>query len=169
MSRVHRLRVADRIFFVTVNLRRSLPPFTAAEYALILESFEESRRRLGFLLCGYVLMPDHWHGLFWPRYPLSISRLVQDIKYASSRRLNRQRGSTGSLWQHQFWDRFVRHAKEFNDRLTYMHLNPVRKALVDRPEEWRWSSYQNFSLEESVRAACPLQVDYVLLPDSYRG
>jgi len=89
MSRVHRLRAADRIFFVTVNLRRSVTPFTAAEYALILESFEESRRRLGFLLCGYVLMSDHWHALFWPRYPLSISRLVQDIKYASSRRLNR--------------------------------------------------------------------------------
>jgi REP element-mobilizing transposase RayT len=133
MSRVHRLRVADRIFSVTVNLRRSLPPFTAVEYALILESFQESRRRLGFLLCGYVLMPDHWHALFWPRYPLSISRLVQDIKYVSSRRLNRQRGSTGSLWQHQFWDRFVRHAREFNDRLTYMHLNPVSRALVERP------------------------------------
>ena len=114
-------------------------------------------------------MPDHWHALFWPRYPLSISRLVQDIKYVSSRRLNRQRGSTGSLWQHQFWDRFVRHAREFNDRLTYMHLNPVRRALVDRPDEWRWSSYQNFSLEQSVRAACPIEIDYVLLPDSYHA
>ncbi|MGA3166684.1 MAG: hypothetical protein ABSF14_11265 [Terriglobia bacterium] len=63
----------------------------------------------------------------------------------------------------------MRHAKEFNDRLTYMHFNPVRRGLVERPEEWRWSSYQNFSLEESVRAACPVQIDYVLLPESYRG
>jgi hypothetical protein len=63
----------------------------------------------------------------------------------------------------------VRHAKEFNDRLTYMHLNPVRKGLVNTPEEWRWSSCQNFSLEETARAACPIQIDYVLLPDSYRG
>ena len=97
MSQVHRLRAADRIFFVTANLRRSLAPFTATEYALILESFEESRRRLGFLLRGYVLMPDHWHALFFPRYPLSISRLVQDIKHVSPRRLNRQRGTKGSL------------------------------------------------------------------------
>ena len=106
MSRVHRLPAADRIFLVTVNLRRSLTPFTAAEYALILESFQESRRWLGFLLWGYVFMPDHWHALFWPRCPQSISRVVQDIKYVSSRRLNCQRGSTGTLWQHQFWDRF---------------------------------------------------------------
>ena len=169
MSRVHRLRAADRVFFITVNLRRSLAPLTAAEYALILESFQESRRRLGFLLCGYVLMPDHWHGLFWPRYPLSISRLVQDIKYVSSRRLNRHRDSSGSLWQHQFWDRFVRHVKEFNDRLTYMHLNPVRKGLVNTPEEWRWSSCDNFALDPITVRDCPIRIDYVLLPDSYRG
>jgi len=43
------------------------------------------------------------------------------------------------------------------------------RGLVDRPDEWQWSSYQNFSLEESVRAACPLQIDDVLLPDSYRA
>jgi len=45
----------------------------------------------------------------------------------------------------------------------------VRRGLVERPEEWRWSSYQNFSLEEAVRAACPVQIDCVLLPESYRG
>jgi REP element-mobilizing transposase RayT len=169
MSRLHRLRSGDRIFFVTVNLRRTVPPFIAQEYPVILGAIQESRRRLGFLLCGYVLMPDHWHALFWPNYPLTISRLVQDIKYVSSRCLNRERGGAGTLWQHQFWDRFVRHAKEFNDRLTYMHLNPVRRGLVAKPEQWRWSSYQNFSREESARAASPIQVDHVLLPDSYRG
>jgi len=35
MSRVHRLRAAECIFFVTVNLRRSLPPLTVVEFALI--------------------------------------------------------------------------------------------------------------------------------------
>lgn len=169
MSRVHRLRTGDRIFFVTVNLRRSLSPFTAREYPAILKAFEESRRRLGFLICGYVLMPDHWHALLWPRHPLTISRIVQDVKYVSSRRLNHERGSSGTLWQHQFWDRFVRHGKEFNDRLTYMHLNPVRKGLVARPDDWPWSSYRNFSLDESALASCPLEIDYVRLPDSYRG
>ena len=169
MSRVHRLRLSDRIFFVTVNLRRSLPSFTEAEFPLILASLEGSRRRLGFSLCGYVLMPDHWHALFWPRAPLTISRLVQDVKSVSARRLNRHRQNRGPFWQHQFWDRFVRHAREFGQRLDYMHFNPVRRGLVAKPEEWRWSSCQNFSLKEPQRAKCPIQIDYVLLPDSYRG
>jgi putative transposase len=169
VSRLHRLGTADRIFLVTVHLRPSLPTFAPGDFEAILECFQESRRRLGYLLCGYVFMPDHWHALLWSRSPLTISRVIQGVKYVSSRRLNRQRGTAGSLWQHQFWDRFVRHEKEFNERLTYMHMNPVRKGLVATPEEWRWSSYQNFSREESVRAACPIQIDYVWLPESYRG
>ena len=169
MSNVRRLRLGDCIFFATVNLRQALPPFTPAEFALILQSIEESRCRLGFALCGYVLMPDHWHALLWPSGTLTISRAVQDIKYVSARRINRSRRTQGSLWQHQFWDRFVRHAREFSQRLEYMHMNPVRKGLVAKEEEWQWSSYKNFTLDESERAACPIQIDYVLLPDNYRA
>jgi len=94
---------------------------------------------LHFLLCGYVLMPDHWHALLWTKYPLTISQVIQEVKKVSARRLNQRRGTEGPVWQHQFWDRFVRHEKEFNARITYRHFNPVRREWVSRPEDWRWS------------------------------
>ena len=169
MSHVRRLRITDQIFFVTVNLRRRVEPLHDVDYSLLIETLEGSRRRLGFLVCGYVLMPDHWHALIWTGYPLTISQVIHDIKKVSARRLHEQRGTEGPLWQHQFWDRFVRHAKEFNDRLTYMHLNPVRKGLVNTPEEWRWSSYNNFGLDRRTVQSCPIQIDYVQLPEQYRG
>ena len=109
-------------------------------------------------------MPDHWHALMGVQYPLTLSRAVQSVKWQAARKLNQRRGTTGAVWQHQFWDRFVRHAREFNERLTYLHLNPVRKGLVKRPEDWRWSSYNNFALEKQRVAACPLQIDYVRMP-----
>ena len=165
MSNVCRLRLTDRIFFVTVNLQRNLNDLAPGEYAVVLRALEESRRRLGFLLFGYVLMPDHWHALLFPHPPLSISRAVQDVKYVSARRLNRLRQSHGALWQRQFRDRFVRHEKEFRERLGYMHFNPVRKGLVARPEDWRWSSYNNF--DPATRMDCPIQIDYVWLPEGY--
>ena len=140
-----------------------------SKYPLMLKVLEQSRKRLEFLLCGYALMPDHWHALTWPQYPLLISEVLHDVKKIAALRLHSLRRDNGPVWQHRFWDRFVRQAKEFNDRLTYMHFNPVRRGLVNRPEEWRWSSYQNFSLEKSARAACPITIDPVLLPDSYRG
>jgi REP element-mobilizing transposase RayT len=114
-------------------------------------------------------MPDHFHALIWPPFPLTISKVLQDFKSVSSRKINRLRKRRGSLWQHQFWDRFVRHRKEFAERLDYMHYNPVRKGLVDKPEQWRWSSYNNFSLDKYIVDACPIRIDYVDLPDDYRA
>ena len=140
-----------------------------AEHQIILDIISNSRQRLGFLLCGYVLMPDHWHALIFTRYPLTISDVLQDIKRLTSLKINKLRKTRGSRWQRQFWDRFVRHPKEFAERLEYMHYNPARKGLVEHPEEWRWSSANDFSLDETVVASCPIQIDYVQLPDNYRA
>ncbi len=169
MTNVHRLRTTDRIFFIVSNLRLQRHPFEDSELDLLIEVFKIVRARLEFLLCGYVLMPDHWHALIWPPFPLSISKVLQELKKLATYRINHFRGIRGALWQHQFWDRFVRSRREFNERLEYMHFNPVRKGLVEKPEEWRWSSYNNFSLDKEVVAACPIQIDYVDLSDDYRA
>jgi putative transposase len=169
VSNVHRLRVTDCIFFVCVNLRPKIRRFDESEYGPLIDVLKASRRRLGFLLCGYVLMPDHWHALIWPSYPLLIWQVLHDAKKEMTRRMHARRRSRGAFWQHQFWDRFVRHEKELNERLEYMHRNPVRRGLVKRPDYWRWSSYNNFALDKATVAACPLQIDYVHLPPGYRA
>ena len=48
-------------------------------------------------------------------------------------------------------------------------MNRGRKGLVKRPEAWRWSSYNNFSLDKATVAACPTQSDDVRLPLGYRA
>ncbi|MGH9403515.1 MAG: transposase [Terriglobia bacterium] len=48
-------------------------------------------------------MPDHWHALIGVSHPLTISRVVQSIKWISARRLNEKRRASGPVWQHQFW------------------------------------------------------------------
>ena len=169
VSNVHRLRLCDRFFFVTVNLRPWIPPFSECDYPVILKVMDASRQRLGFLLCGYVLMPDPWHALIWTGYPLLIWQVMHDVKKVTTSRFHALRGSGGPFWQHQYWDRFVRHQKEFNDRLQYRHLNPVRRGLVKKAEEWRWSSYNNFALDRATVAACPIRIDYVRLPEGYRA
>ena len=64
---------------------------------------------------------------------------------------------------------FFRHAYEFRERLDYRHLNPVRKGLVKRPEEWAWSSYNDYALDREEVSRCRVRIDYVDLPPSYRG
>ena len=96
MSHVRRLRISDRIFFVTVNLRRRVAPFSVHEYSLLTDALEGARRRLGFLPCGYVLMPDHWHALIWVSPPLTISSVIHDVKKVSARRLHERRANGGT-------------------------------------------------------------------------
>ena len=103
--------------------------------------------------------PDGTHAQFG-------ASAVQDVKWISARRINRRRETAGPVWQHQFWDRFVRHEKEFTERLEYMHLNPVTKGLVRRPEDWKWSSYGNYAVDRSRLAGCQIQIDCVRVPAS---
>jgi len=67
--------------------------------------------------------------------------------------VNQHRGAEGELWQPRFFDRALRTVKEYNEKAEYAHLNPVRAGLVSRPEDWRWSShneYAGLSAGESV-------------------
>ena len=52
---------------------------------------------------------------------------------------------------------------------VHLHLNPVRKGLVKRPGDWRWSSYNNSALDKATVAACPIQMDDLRLPLRYRA
>jgi hypothetical protein len=91
------------------------------------------------------------------------------VKKITTLRFDARGGSKGTFWQHQFWDRVVRHEREVKQRLEYLHMNPVCGGLVKRPEDWRWSSYNNFALDKATVAACPIQIDYVSLPVGYRA
>jgi REP element-mobilizing transposase RayT len=105
-------------------------PLSDSEYDPVVAAIKESHLKLRFLFLGDVLMPDLCHALIWPVSPLTISRVVQDVQWISARSLNRRRHTVGPVGQHKFWDRFVRPAQEFRERLDYMHLNPVRKGFV---------------------------------------
>lgn len=45
-----------------------------------------------------------------------------------------------SLWQREYWDRFIRDENHFQKAIEYIHMNPVKAGLVTKPEEWHFSS-----------------------------
>jgi putative transposase len=53
-----------------------------------------------------------------------------------------------AFWQARFYDFNVWTAKKRVEKLKYMQRNPVKRALVESPEQWRWSSYRFYSLDE---------------------
>jgi hypothetical protein len=122
---------------------------------------------LGDVACSTAA--DHGHALIWTRYSPTILQVIHDVKEVAAWRLHARRANAGPVWQHQLGDRFVRHEKEWGARLEHMRFNPVRKGLVGKPEDGRWSGYKNFALDPRTVARCPIKIDYVRLPAGYQA
>jgi REP-associated tyrosine transposase len=160
MSRLRRLQLSGRIFFVTCNVLRTRLRFADADYKCLADSLAIVRARRGYLLAGYVFMPDHWHALILPTPTDTIDLIMNGIKTTAARKVNRQRVTRGPLWHSRYFDRIMRTVKELHETLEYMHLNPVRAGLVSEPGLWPWSSYNCFGGSGSR----PLEVDNLNLP-----
>jgi len=166
MSRLRRLVVSNRFFFITCRLLSHRERLSEHEFELLARAVRERRQKYHFLLTAWVLLPDHWHAIFFPPFPLTISTVMEAIKVGSTHRVNAGRRESGLLWQPQFFDRALRTVKEYNEKVEYIHLNPVRRGLVKDARDWKWSSvheYAGVSGEEEERR-CGLRIDRVLLP-----
>jgi len=166
MSRLRRPFLYDRYFFVTVALQKSRRRLHDPDFERLAYALARMRRKHGFLLTAWVFLPDHWHAIIYPPYPLSISRVFQAVKVSSMIAINVRLGESGELWQGRFFDRALRTVEEYHEKAEYIHLNPVRRGLVKRAEEWKWSSVQEYagvSGEEQERR-CGLRIDRVRLP-----
>jgi putative transposase len=126
------------------------------------DSLEQTRQRYRFVVVGYVVMPEHIHLLITEPEIGNPSTVMQVLKQRSACALlpkkkradPRQRylfGDAGRspFWQARFYDFNVWTTKKRVEKLRYMHRNPVKRGLVGAPEEWRWSSYRFYFLEES--------------------
>jgi putative transposase len=166
MSRLRRLVLSDRYFFVTCNLLPSRHALGERDFELLASSLVRMRAKHGFALTAWVFLPDHWHAILYPRHPLTISALLTVLKVSSMVAVNRGRGEAGELWQGRFFDHALRTVKEYWETVEYIHRNPVRRGLVKQPEQWRWSSYREYAGLDGAEQErqCGLKTDRVRLP-----
>ena len=159
MSRLRRIELTDRIFFVTTNLQPRAAAFSPAERTLLLDALDTERRRKVFYLYGYVIMPSHLHLLLDPGEQ-ALSDLLRNYKSKAALSLVNLGTRRGPFWQPRYYDSICRHARNFGDKLEYIHNNPVKAKLATRSEEWPWSSagwYANHSRP-------PIPVDPIDIP-----
>jgi len=156
MSRLRRIAVQDRIFFVTTNLATNVTSLSPKERDLLLTVLDALRSSCDFLVLGYVVMPDHAHLLVTCRTE-SIPKLMHQWKFKTGYTIQKGRGSHGPFWQARYFDFICRHSRDVSDKLTYIHNNPVEGGLCQHDDEWRWSSASYYART----AAPPLIPDIV--------
>jgi putative transposase len=101
--------------------------------------FEDAleRIRYDFHVVGYVVMLEHIHLLVSEPRGVSLAVCVQALKLSVARRSEQK-----PFWQPRYYDFNVFTEEKRVEKLEYMHWNPVRRGLVEKMEEWPWSSYR---------------------------
>src|SRR5215472_3057016 len=163
MSRLRRPFLYDRYIFETVDLLKLRTRLQEHDYQSLAQSLAKMREKHGFVLTAWVFLPDHRHAIIDPPHPLTISTVVKAVKVSSMISINLGRGESGEFWQGRFFDGALRTVKKYHETVEYIHLNPVRRGLVRRAEDWKWSStreYAGISGEEQERR-CGLKIDRV--------
>ena len=131
---------------------------------LFLKVLAEARERYGFLVVGYVLMPEHVHLLITEPQIGTPSKVIQVLKQRVSRKMRNRRtqrirgqlrlpfASNETLlkrfWQRRFYDFNVWTRGKLTEKLNYMHANPVMRRLVRHPKDWPWSSWSAYEKGE---------------------
>jgi REP-associated tyrosine transposase len=59
-----------------------------------------------------------------------------------SRRVSGQRRR--GVWQRRFWEHTIRDETDLENHFDYIHYNPVKHGLVQRPCDWPWSSFHRW-------------------------
>ncbi len=165
----------DPCLFITAVGKDRLPIFrTEAIKSITCGAIDEARTSCGFLLFAYVIMPDHFHVVTdRPREPSTVLQFIKGIvsrrvlgylkemkHEASLKKLehdNWKRNHRYSLWQHDSDVFSIVSESTFIQKVNYVHQNPVRAALAERAEDYRWSSarfWKNCPSEDE-----PLKVD----------
>lgn len=98
-----------------------------------------------YRLLAWVVMPNHVHVLFEPINGWTIAKIVAAWKKFTARKICDDRrdsgeGSAAPVWHREYWDRYIRNQRHFEQTVEYIHQNPVKAGLVRRAERWRWSS-----------------------------
>ena len=112
-------------------------PRVADVVANALRFFVNSRYALG----AWVVMPNHVHALVRPLGAHTLDSILKSWKGFTAREVNKIIGRTGtSFWAHEYYDHWLRDEDEKARLMAYIHDNPVKAGLCERPEDWLWSS-----------------------------
>ena len=144
-----RYQQAGDLHFITFSCYQRRPFFTEPSAKILFEeTLETLRRRHDFFISGYVLMPEHVHFLLSEPKIGSLASTLRVLKGETSKHLKADRKQ---FWQTRYYDFNVHSEKKRIEKLDYIHNNPIVRSLVEKPEDYPWSSFRHYATGETGR------------------
>ncbi|MEO7993835.1 MAG: transposase [bacterium] len=93
-----------------------------------------------YRLLEWIIMPNHVHVLIEMGSTHSLSQVMHSWKSYTATMINRALGTSGTVWQADYFDRYIRDQRHFEAVVEYIRNNAVKAELVLKPEDWICSS-----------------------------
>ncbi len=139
--RLPHLQRNSKLVFVTFRTANHLQLNESARDVVLQHCLHDNGSK--FVVYACVVMPDHVHMLFAPLIEgsrlVSLAEILQRIKGSSAHTVNRLLHRSGPVWQDESFDHVLRSSEDLNSTIAYIENNPVRKGLVSRPEDYKWT------------------------------
>lgn len=170
MSEKYKIYDNDKAYYVTLTVVNWIDVFTRKNHKLkIIESLKYCQSNKGLTIFGWVLMPSHLHMIARADGKYTLSEILRDFKKYTAKEILRQikeEPESRREWllsefekageplkritKYKFW-KDGNHPKEIgtnaflNEKLNYIHMNPVEETMVARPEDYLFSSARNYA------------------------
>jgi putative transposase len=112
-----------------------------------LSTLKEVKENIPYLLHSYCLMTNHVH-LQIETVDISISQIMKRINMQYAIYFNKKYDFVGHLFQDRYHSELIETEPVHLHISRYIHLNPVKASIVERPELYRWSSYNTYIGEQ---------------------
>ena len=115
--------------------------FAEADYAFYLECLNKASVKYECDVHAYALMTNHVHLLLSPARVGAVAHMMQSIGRSYVRHVNVVYKRTGTLWEGRYKASLIDTERYLLSCYRYIELNPVRAGMVQRAEEYHWSSH----------------------------
>jgi REP element-mobilizing transposase RayT len=155
-------------YFITTKIKNYIKVFeTKLYFDIIIDNVNFYREKFGFKLWGYVIMPEHIHLMIHLGDKNDLSKIMEQFKRYTSKQMLKQlkkdkkshlikpftianvKKEKHMVWEEGFRGLGIRSERVFNIKMNYIHNNPVKRGLVEKPEDYTYSSYRNYYCDDS--------------------
>jgi REP element-mobilizing transposase RayT len=170
MSEKYKIWDQNKAYFLTLTVAGWIDVFIRKSYKLtLIDSLKYCQKEKGLVLFGYCIMPSHIHLIARAEGRYTLSEILRDFKkftskvilsqiqtepesrrewmidYFSAAGADDNRKSNFMFWMEGNHPVEINTNKFFNEKLEYIHNNPVKELIVERPEDYLFSSARNYA------------------------
>lgn len=140
------LFVADTLYMITASIYEKAELMKSSQRKLEWrDAFHEAAKIYQWQIIAWVVLHNHYHAIVRsPEHAGNLSKYINSYHKFTARKWNSEDRLKGRQVWWNYWDTCIRSEHDYYNRLRYLFWNPVKHGLVEKPEDYRFSNYNEF-------------------------